>query len=207
MCEDRSTLRIVQSGRDVKSWRRHLPSPDEVRPAWCPVCGAASRPHGARLQVHGHGLRERQQRGPLDPDGPAVVIVITARRYRCCGCGAVLLVVPCGMLPGRHFSAGAIAWALALFGIEGLPARTVRARASPWRVVGATAAAGWTALRRWVRAARQGRLFAHVRAAPASWTCRQHAARIATTLAARAPPGLRHLPLAAQAFHGAAQAD
>ena len=132
--------------------------------------------------------------------------MITARRYRCLACGAVILVVPCGVLSRRHFSACAIAWALALFGLEGLPARTVRARASPWRVVGATAAVGWVALRRWVGAVREQRLFACVRAAPATWTCRQHAARIATTLAALASPGLRHLPLAAQAFHGAAQA-
>ena len=170
------------------------------------MCRAASRPHGARLRLHGHGLRDRQQRGPLDPDGPAVVIVITARRYRCLACHAVILVVPCGMQPGRHFSAGAIAWALALYGVEGLPARTVRARASPWRVVGATAAVGWVALRRWVGAVHERRLFASVRAAPAAWTCRQHAARIATTLAALTPPALRHLPLPAQAFHGAAQA-
>ena len=170
------------------------------------MCGVASRPLGARLQLRGHGLRDRQQRGPLDPDGPPLMIVVTARRYLCLACGAVVLVVPCGVLPGRHFSAGAIAWALALFGVEGLPARTVRARASPWRVVGATAAAGWTSLRRWLRAVRQGRLFTGVRAAPATWTWRQLAARVATTLAARAPPGLRHTSLAAQAFHGATQA-
>jgi hypothetical protein len=205
MCEDRSNPRIVQSGRDVKSWLRHLPSSDEERPRRCPVCGAASRPHGGRLQVHGHGLRDRQQRGPLAPDGSPVVIGILARRYLCLACGAVILVVPCGVLPGRQFSAGAIAWALALFGVAGLPARTVRARASPWRVVGATAATGWVSLRRWLRAVRQGRLFACVRAAPVTWTWRQLAARIATTLAARAPPGLRHLSLVDQAFHGAMQ--
>ena len=117
MPEDRSTLRIVQSGRDVKSWQRHLPSPDEVRPGRCSVCGVASRPCGAALQLWGHGLRQRQQRGPLDPEGAPVVIVITVRRYLCLACGAVILVVPCGMLPARHFSAGAIAWALALFGV------------------------------------------------------------------------------------------
>jgi hypothetical protein len=57
-----------------------------------------------------------------------------------------------------------------------------------------------------VGAVRKQRLFACVRATPPAWTCRQRAARIATTLAALAAPTLRHLPLAAQAFHGAAQA-
>jgi len=55
----------------------------------------------------------------------AVVIAILARRYQCQPCGAVVLVVPRGILRRRLYSAGAIALALALWGVAGLapPAR------------------------------------------------------------------------------------
>ena len=51
---------------DVKCWRSRLPTVEEARPARCPVCGAASRPAGKALAIHGHGLHERQLRGPSE---------------------------------------------------------------------------------------------------------------------------------------------
>ena len=135
--------------------------------------------------LHGHGTRRRLVRGPLRPDGSPEEVEILARRYRCQRCGAVLLVVPRGVLRSRLFSAGAIGLALALWAVHRLSAREVRRLVSPWSVVGDTAAAGWASLRRWVRQA--PRLFPGVRASPDHWTDRQRAERIATTLAACAP--------------------
>jgi hypothetical protein len=106
------------------------------------------------------------------------------------------------VLTRRLFSASAIALALALFGVSGQSLRRVRARISPWATVGATSAAGWVSVRRWVKAVTEGRLFA-VRAVPATWTARQVAARAATTLAARAPVGPGTGNLQADAFVGA----
>jgi hypothetical protein len=51
--------------------------------AWC---AAASRPLGRALQIWGHGLRDRQQRGPLEPFGNPVEITIRVRRYQLRGC-------------------------------------------------------------------------------------------------------------------------
>jgi hypothetical protein len=123
------------------------------------------------------------------------------RRYLCRGCGAVVIVGPREVTARRHYSASAIGWALALFGVARLAAREVRRRVSPWAVVGAAAAAGWQTLRRWARAVRDRALFPRVRASPASFSLRQVAARAATTLAACAPPGIE--PFDAQVFAGA----
>jgi len=102
----------------------------------------------------------------------------------------------------RLFSASAIALALALFSVSAMAMSEVRARISPWTTVGATAAASWCSLRRWVRAVREGRLFG-VREVPSSWTARQVAARAATTVAARAPVRPGADDVVADAFVGA----
>jgi hypothetical protein len=67
-------------------------------------------------------------------------------------------VTPREVLRRRLFSAPAIALALALFGVSEVALTEVRARISPWATVGATAAAGWVSLRRWVADVRAGRL-------------------------------------------------
>lgn len=152
--------------------------------------------------LHGHGLRERQQRGPLAPDEPPCTAVLRVRRYRCTACRALLTVVPQGLVSRRHYSGPAIGLALALFGAAKRPAPAVRARVSPWRVVGQAACAGWAALRRWIHAVRAGRLFAPVRAGAAR-TLRALAERAAATLAAGAPPAFRHRPFEQQVFAGA----
>jgi len=129
---------------------------------------------------------------------------LLCRRYRCQRCGAILQVVPRGVLRNRLYSAAAVALALALWGVEGLAPAEVRRRASPWRRVGATAAESWASLRRWARAVRAAALFARVRAAPADARLREVAARVATTLAAFAPSSADALPLASRAMLGAA---
>ncbi|HEY8926477.1 MAG TPA: hypothetical protein VIU64_18975 [Polyangia bacterium] len=177
---------------------------DAVRPTVCPCCGCAGQPVGARLGIVGHGLRERQQRGPTVAGGAPRLIVIRARRYAC-QCGAILTVVPRETLPGRLYTISAVAWALALFGVDGVSLCEVRHRTSPWAIVGATAIAGWATLRRWVAAVRARRLLPDVRPCPVDFTARQVAARAATTISALARPDFG-APIAARAFVGAARA-
>jgi hypothetical protein len=189
---------------EVKSWEARLPSVEEARPASCPSCGIASRPTGGRLRLHGHGLRTRDQWGPPEATAPPTVREIVSRRYCCQECGAVLSVLPRGILRRRLYSAPAIGVALALWGVEGLAPRDVRRRVSPWPIVGATAAKGWMSLRRWAREVRAAALFACVRALPTGASLRKVAARAATTLVAYAPSSTDALPLWIRAFLGAA---
>jgi len=188
---------------EIKEWMARCPSVEAARPGRCPCCGAASRPEGAALALHGHGLRERQVRGPGGPGKPPEEQTVLLRRYLCRQCGAVIVVGPLGLLPGWIYSGPAIAWALWLFGVAKHSAAKVRSQVSPWAQVGATAAAGWTTLRRWARAVRARRLFPPVRPCPAEWSPRQVAARAATTAAALALPSDRELPQGHQAWNGA----
>ena len=48
---------IVYSAIDVKKWAEETPEVDAVRPGCCSRCGAASRPSGGPLALHGHGAR------------------------------------------------------------------------------------------------------------------------------------------------------
>ncbi len=186
MKKGRSNQTIVRSAIDVKTWLARIPSVDEVRPGQCPRCAAASRPVGQGLQIWGHGLRDRQSRGPLEALGDPVEVTLRVRRYLCRPCRAVIVVVPLGVIAGRLFAAAAIGLALALFGVEGLPLAKVRQRVSPWRRVGATAYGSWLAPRRWVRAIREGRLFASVRRSPTHHTARQVAGSWGPTTACTA---------------------
>jgi hypothetical protein len=129
---------------------------------------------------------------------------VMSRRYRCQPCKAVIQVVPRSVLRRRLYSAAAVGLALALWAVERLAPPAVRRRVSPWRVVGATAARGWTSLRRWARAVRSGDLFREVRASAPGVTLREVAARAATTLAAMAPSSSESLPVVTRAMLGAA---
>jgi hypothetical protein len=121
-------------------------------------------------------------------------------------CGAVLLVVPREVLPRRQYSASAIAFALALWGLVGMTALAVRRRISPAKELGFTAITGWVTLRRWTKAVRQGDLFPSMPSAAPSAPLRAVASLAATALAANADPTTRPLPLEQRAFFGAAHA-
>ena len=112
----RSDTRIIQSGIDVKFWAQVPPSCSAVRPASCPGCGAASREPGKSLRVVGHGLRGRDVEGPEEPEAGPASRTVLARRYRCLGCGAVLVVVPRGVARTLRYTLDAIGYALALWG-------------------------------------------------------------------------------------------
>lgn len=154
--------RLVYGALDVKAWLADPPSIATVRSGQCPRCGNASRPVGRGLGLWGHGVRRRQVRGPLSADGPPVLVELIVRRSRCRGCRTIVRVVPRGLVACRVCTASAIALAFARFGLERQPLPRVRAAVNPWTTVGATAAAGWLAVRRWVRAVRQRRLFPRV---------------------------------------------
>lgn len=204
MRKDRSGKGIIRSAVDVKSWLAETPDVSAVRPSHCPFCDAPSRPPGGALGLWGHGLRGRQQRGPLGADDTPVTVTVEARRYLCVHCDGVCLVVPRSVAPRRHYARAAIALALTLYGLCGEPVREVRRRTSPWRVVGDTAQGGWVTLRRWIAAARRGGLLAGVPGWSDAATPRQIAERVAQRLVALAPPSARGLDLAAQAFLGGA---
>ena len=160
---------------------------------------------GGAIQLHGHGTRERQVRGPCEAGARAALVVVAARRYRCVPCGAVSIVVPREVRGRRVYSAAAIGLALALWSLLEATAARVRWRVCPATVVGATAAAGWATLRRWARSIARGLLFPSIPAGPSA-SLRLVAARAASALAASAAPTTRALPIEHRAFLGAAQA-
>ena len=110
------------------------------------------------MMIVGHGVVERQVRGPESADGEPEQVTVVVRRYRCRTCGVVLMVGPRGLVRGRWYGAGAIGLAFSLFA-SGATSRGVRARVSPSREVGGSATERWVTLTRWLEAARHGELF------------------------------------------------
>jgi transposase len=192
---------VIRTAVAIKSWIAQTPSVDEVRPIRCAGCGAASRPVGRCLNVHGQGLMQRQVRGLLDVAGEPGVYELTVRRYECQRCGAVMTVVPAGMLTRRQYSASSIALALHLWLTMGLPDRVVRSRVCAWRRHG-LGARGWAQLYRWVRHA--ACLFSLPRPMP-SGSPSEVAGHVLTTLRALAPAALSAASAAHQLFEGAAR--
>ena len=142
--------------------------------------------------------------GPLEPDGPPVLTVVRVRRFFCTRCSATVTVAPSEALTARLYTASAIAWALALYGLQKLAAAAIRKLVSPMRVIGATSAARWLTLRRWCRDIATARLFCCVRRV--AGTAREVAAAAASSLSAYALPAPEPPPLPVLAFHGAARA-
>jgi hypothetical protein len=153
------------------------------------------------VRIHGHGLVQRQQRGPPGPGQPARTQVLACRRYQCQGCGAVWTVLPASAVARKHFSGAAIALALALWGLCGLGVEQVRGLVNDWKHTGAMPSR-WRSLGRWAEQVAAGSLFStlevHVEGA-----ARTVAARAAQVLCGHAPPAQRGQPLAWQAFVGA----
>lgn len=185
-------------------WQVKLPSVDEARPARCPCCGVASRPPGGALAIWGHGVRERQVRGPREPGAASETIVIEVRRYVCRRCAAILTVVPRGIARCKHYSAMAIAFALGLFGLDKQTQRAVREAVSPWQIVSEQTRSTWVTLRRWIAAIGCGALWPSLPRSEAPSSSRPIAERAAMALSATAPLSLQGLPLSHCAFHGGA---
>lgn len=192
---------MIRTAVAIKSWIAQTPSVEEVRPVRCAGCGAASRPVGGSLNVHGQGLLQRQVRRVLEVDGEPGVYTLDVRRYECQRCRAVMTVIPSGMLARRQYSACSIALALHLWLTVGLPDRFVRDRVCAWRRRGRSAR-GWAQLYRWARQAAS--LFALPRAVP-SGGIRETARHVLVVLRALASVALSAAPIAQQVFEGAAR--
>lgn len=149
----------------------------------------------------GHGLRERQVRGPAGPRGQPEVRVVHVRRYRCRLCGGLTTVLPRGLTARRHYSASAIGLALCLHGLRDLSVGETRQRVCTWRVGFETER--WTTLASWLAAVAEGRLFRCVRPSPPQASRRLQAERAAATLCSLA---LATDELEARVFEGAALA-
>ncbi len=197
MAENRSACRVVYSTLESKFWKQVLPSADEVRPGSCPVCAGAAREPGRALGIVGHGLRDRQLRGPTSADAAPSIEVVLLRRYRCQQCRAILTVVPREVETRRLYSRPAIALALARMVSEASAA--VRRAVCPWRIGTTT---GWPTLRRWLAAVARGALFPAATASPDT-TPAGLAARVAQLALGHAPPSLRAAPMLVQVFAGA----
>ena len=198
--QTRSTERFVASALGIKAWMAQMPTCAEARPATCPGCAAAARPVGGRLVIVGHGLVERQLRGPMEAAGISESLVLKVRRYRCRACKAVLVVGPLGLARGRWYGAGAIAVALEAYA-RGETSISIRRRVSTSKTVGASARERWVTLLRWIEAAREGRLFAV--SSLGELARRRVAEQVVLALAGRAGRALGD-DLAETAFAGAA---
>lgn len=114
-----------------------------------------------------------------------------------------MIVLPAVAQPLKHFSGGAIATALALWGLCGERAALVRSQVNDWQVAG-HAARGWRSLARWALDGAQGKLFAGLSLLDPGGTPRQQATRVAQALCGRAPIEDRTAGIPEQAFAGAA---
>lgn len=177
----------------VKDWTARAPSVEAARPARCVRCGAAKHA-GGRTVIVGHGLRARTV-----VDVTRHVVEAVLRRYRCRRCDAVMIVGPSELSPRRRYTVGAIALALALWGLSGTAGHLVRSWVSPQHRIGDGTLGRWPVLRRWARSAPV--LFGVDdvdEVAP-----RAIAARVCRALAARAPPTARELAIVDRAVSGA----
>ena len=194
----KNTSVIVHRTLDVKDWLQRPPTAEEARPGACPRCAAASRPLGGAVGLHGHGLRDRQVRGPPEVGAPSVQLMIACRRYLCTTCDAVLTVVPRGIEPRCHYGRAAICMALALWALGGQPTTVVRDRICSWP---SRAATSWRSLRRWAAAVAAG-AWSWCEAATGLMP-RAAAARAGQIAAGRAPPATPG-PIWEQAYAGGA---
>ncbi len=145
---------IVHRALDVKNWLLRPPTAQEARPRRCPRCHCASRPVGGPLGLHGHGQRDRQILGPPEANAVPAMTIVACQRYLCTACGAVVMVVPRGVEPGRHYGRAAICLALALWALAGQPTTAVRSRVCAWPGRETTS---WRTLARWGAAIASGR--------------------------------------------------
>lgn len=139
----------------------------------------------------------------MAPGESPTLTTIALRRYTCRRCHTTCTVAPAEVQRGRHFSKGAIAWAIALYGLCRRSPAEVRRRVSPWSTVGPSAATGWVTLRRWILAISGAALFAGIGPLTGDAKLRDRALRIASALAGHCPVRHSGEPLDHQTFHGA----
>jgi hypothetical protein len=177
--KDQSQQSIEQSkAKRKRPARPPNPRVDARRPAHCANCGAASRPLGGRVQLQGHGCRDRVQLGPQQPGALPQARTVSVQRYLCILCGATVQIPPKGVLRRRLYSSTAIALALGLFGLLGQTHDQVRDAIAVGGVARDPAEQQrWASLARWSRDAREGDLLDGT--GPVAGTLRDAAARVA----------------------------
>ncbi len=136
--------------------------------------------------------------GQLAVGEPPGVHEIELRRYRCLGCGAIVVVGPWDLLPRVLYSLVTVVLALAQWAMGSTKA-SVRAQLGAFSVIGNSTLNGWPSLRRWAGWGPSGKLFPEVKAA-VDGTLRERAARWVQILAGVGPPDL---PLPLRALTGA----
>lgn len=174
---------LEHTSQDVKSWCRFPPGVGQARPNFCPSCHACARVSSAdngvfrnRLNLHGHGVRERTVIVPQAGDRPSERITILIRRYRCTQCRAVFGVAPRGVLPRKRYVLGLVLLAVALW-VEPTPTQEVRQQVAPDLKFGPTSAG-----QRWPTVMRWGESLARSRKVPASaGTRRERAGKALST--------------------------
>lgn len=176
---------VLHPELDVNTWQANDPDVEAARLGACVVCDGAAHRADGRLRLHGHGRRRRDWWGQAQPDGPPMLGDILVRRYRCTDCGAVLTVLPRGMVAAVRTTLATIAMALWLWAIRGWTAAKTRRATSPLRHVGSSEPHRWRSLRRWTLDA--DRLFG-LPIQPSLAPPREHAARVVHLLIARGPP-------------------
>lgn len=130
---------------------------------------------------------------------------VQLRRYVCLRCCSVLVVGPRGLAPRKRYSGAAIGLALALWALTGMPEPKVFERVGVYPLSPTVEVQGWRSLRRWTADAVSGALWPGLCMHVQGSTYRQHAGRIAATLAGFAPdPEVGSK--AARAFFGAKHA-
>lgn len=153
----RCRLKLPDTTTEIQRWQKPPPVA-QVRPTHCRHCHAASKPQGQPLVLVGHGLRQRQLRGPVEPQGPPRLVLVYLRRFLCRRCKGTMTVGPRPRQPGRLYSGSTILLALALWALCNQTSAALRALLCPW----ATSATGsWASLGRWVKAALSERLWRH----------------------------------------------
>ena len=136
----------------------HIPEVDDVRPKRCRKCGRPAKAGGC-VVLHGHGRRERGVVVlPFTGDGVELT-ECWQRRYLCTACGAVLVVLPYGVLPRYLYCVAAVAMGFFLVAKpplgDGMTHEEARARQGMYKAKVWTAAEPyrWRSLDRWERAA------------------------------------------------------
>ena len=194
----KSTSLIVHRTLDVKNWLLRPPTAKQARPGRCPRCHCASRPVGGVLGLHGHGQRDRQILGPPEVNAASTMTIVACQRYLCTSCGAVVMVVPRGIEPRRHYGRAAICLALALWALARQPTTVVRARVCAWSGRETTS---WRTLARWGAAIASGSWpWCRAAAGPNARAAASRAAQIA----AGSAPTMTAAPIWEQAYAGGA---
>jgi len=114
----------VETLLDIFQEPDQLPSVDELRPRFCPLCHQVTHTPDGGLWIIGHGTYSRQVLG-FSEHGDVVIFI---RRFLCKRCIHTISILPDFLLPWRWYAAPMIFGALWLHLVEGQREADIRAR-------------------------------------------------------------------------------